>query len=233
MSLISRRTFPPQGFWFFESKTNWPRNPQGFFAGKTFDESVIEIIKHRLANPRFSTQWSTDKDVVADELDQFTCLRLANDPNYCAPSPGGNPLKKVNRLSSTMRAGVKDAVAAVEKVVAGAGVMVDWLGDGLKPVSQELANARATVCSTCPNNQPKDLLSFFTVPASDLIRQQIEIKNEMKLATPFDEKLGICVVCACPLRTKVWSHMEHVLKHLKPDVKSQLPGFCWMVKESQ
>lgn len=234
--LISRRTFPPDGFWYFESKTNWPKNPKSVFSGKTFDEAVAMIVQHRLANPRFAHQWSTDPSIVADELDRFTCLRLANNPNYCsggaAVPQGGASKKGIRQTFATIKAASVGAAVAVKKVVAGAGVLLDWLGEGAKPVAQELANKRAEICSTCPQNVKTDLTSFFTVPAANMIRQQIEIRGEMKLSTPFDAKLGICQACACPLTLKPHVQLSYILKKLSPEVRAKLDPRCWMNLET-
>lgn len=224
MPLKNHRTFPPNGFSYFQAATGWSARP-----GATFDEVVTELIAHRAANPRFNLP--LDRETVSAELDEYTCIRIANNPEYCmggiipkAPLPPPWPARAAGKL------GV--AVAAGSKVIAGVGVLLDWLGEGAKPVDAGLAETRARICSDCPQNQPGDLTSFFTAPASDMIRKQIEMKYEMKLETPFDSKLGVCRICACPLRTKTWTPIEHVLKHLKPELKTQLPDFCWMIKET-
>ena len=74
--------FPPNGFEFTDPKT-------GFKIGGTsanFDETVKQIIQHRLANPKIylpSDMRPLSTDFVADELDAYTCNRLGNSPRYC------------------------------------------------------------------------------------------------------------------------------------------------------
>lgn len=227
MPLLNRRQFPPGGFVFFEPKTNWRSSP-----GFTFEQTVEEIIRHRLANPRFATQWNTDFDSVADELDAYTCVRISMDPNYCSGgSPNFPPVPAPPRPWPGLP-NVGAVVAGTRKVVTGIAVLLDWLGQGGKPVDPLQAEARAGTCAACPHNKPDDLTAVFTVPASELIRKQLAIKNDLKIATPYDEKLGICELCACPLKLKVHTPIVHILKRLPQEVLAKLPDFCWIAQEA-
>lgn len=226
--LKSRRIFPPDGWSFFQPQTNWHAPP-----GLSFDDVVEQIIRHRLANPRFAANWSVEPAEVAEELDTFTCTRLAMDPNYCAPGvpspfPAGSPRQASMWVNQSGRGGV---VAAGRKIVAGIGVLVDWLGSGGKPVDNKLAVARAETCSGCPKNEPGGLESFFTAPASELIRKQLAIRQDLQLSTPFDEKLNVCSACLCPMKLKVHTPIEHILKHLLADAETELDPRCWIPRE--
>jgi len=229
MPLKSRRIFPPNGFKFYEARTGW-----SVAGGLDFDQVVASIIKHRLANPKFANEWATDTITVADELDNYTCQRIGNDPNYC---DGGSPpsfqaglFSPTHRISQRWSEKV-GAVGAVRKIATGIGIITDWLGSGAKPVAKELAEKRAAVCVTCPHNGQGDLTSIFTVPASEMIRKTIAIKNDMKLTTPYDDKLGVCDICDCPMKTKIFTPISHIESHLSDKIKSQLPDFCWQKQE--
>jgi len=224
--LKSRRIFPPGGWAFFQPQTGWNARP-----GATFEETVRELIKHRSANPRFNL--STDFDEVAAELDQYTCLRLGNNPEYCASALGEDLSKKAESPLPwrTAAAGLEAGVAAVKKVGAGVGALLDWLGEGGNPVDSKLAEHRAGVCAVCPLNQQADLTSFFTAPASNLIRKQIEIRKGLRLETTHDEKLGVCGACACPLRLMVHAPLAHKLRHMTPAALSRLDPACWVLSE--
>jgi hypothetical protein len=226
--LKSRRMFPPGGWQFFQPETNW--FPPG---GLTFDQTVDAIIKHRNANPRFDLP--NDVGSVSAELDEFTCLRIRNDPNYCDGFhvPGGDVTKKAPQPSWLQAQSRKlaNAAGSGKKVAAGIAILIDWLGHGAKPVEKKMAESRAALCGGCPLNAPGDLTSFFTVPASETIRRQIEIKNDMKLETAWDKKLGVCTACACPLKTKCWTPLNHILKHMSTESIGKLDPRCWMLKE--
>lgn len=233
MPLLNRRIFVPGGWFFYQPQTNWPADPNAFFAGMTFDQVVAEIIQHRKANPRFNL--TTDPEEVAAELDLFTCFRLNFDPNYCRGGIGDAVLKKAppSPLSLTEASGQRSAsvVEGVKRVAIGIGVLLEWVGAGLKPVPPEQSAQRAQVCVTCPHNEPKDIMSVFTVPAANLILRQMEAKNRMKISTPHDEALGICGICSCVLKLKAHSHIEHVTKHMSADMLKEFPDFCWIKKE--
>lgn len=224
MPLKSRRLFPPGMWQWFQPETGW-RAPVGL----DFDSVVNEIIRHRRANPRFGLR--VDWDGVADELDLYTCKRIGNNPQYCISEDEAKKRVRPSQAAQLWR-GVANVAGASKRVVVGIGVLLDWLGSGGKAVLPALAASRAEVCSTCPQNSQQDLTSFFTVPASEMIRKQLEIKNDMKLATPLDDKIGVCVACACPLKTKVWTPIKHVLKILPSHDKERLDPRCWILKEA-
>lgn len=191
------------------------------------------IRSHRLANPRFNL--ATDVDAIGNELDLFTCVRIANNPAYCT----GGPVPKAQRPPRGRVAGVAQAVvesagAVVEKAkkyVSGVGVLLSWLGSGGKAVSQEQAEKRAAVCAVCPKNEPGGLDSFFTAIAAEKIRSQLALRNEMDMKTSQDTKLNVCTACLCQTKLKVHVPIAHVLARLKPEMKSQLHQDCWILKE--
>lgn len=230
MPLKSRRQFPPQYFIFYEARTGW-QSP----AGLDFDTTVQKIIEHRKANPRWENEWSTDAEVVSDELDTYTCKRINNDPNYCTDSP--SPPFRQGSLSHRriMPQNVRQAdvrVAGKGKIAAGIGVLADWLGAGLKPVAKDLAESRAAICATCPKNEKATLLeSIFAVPAMEIIRKQIGIRNDMKLETAHDRELGLCGVCHCVTRLKVFCPTEHIKLNTGAGLLNEFPDFCWVKKE--
>jgi hypothetical protein len=99
MSLIRRDgTVPPGGYYFQDAKTGMK------FEGMsvTFNEQVVKIITHRLANPRVyppgEPKYLTT-DSVTQELDDYTCIRLGRNSSYCTgPQSPTAPRMSVNRL---------------------------------------------------------------------------------------------------------------------------------------
>lgn len=207
-----------------------------------FDTVVRQIQQHRVANPRFAQKWATDIESIGNELDLFTCIRIANNPNYCT---GGSPPKAARpplglRVAGSRSGGIVQRAAAVvervavkaKKYYSGVGVLLSWVGSGGKVVTQEQAEARAKVCSECPKNQPGDLDSIFTAIAAEKIRAHLALKNEMDLHTGYDDKLHVCQACLCVCSLKVWVPIGHVLERLKPEMKDELHESCWILKES-
>lgn len=231
-SEFNRHQTPPGGWQFREPATGWsPPTP----IGSTFDQVVQQIVAMRKRNLPIVTKFhlATDPQAVAEELENFNRKRLGL--LGAAPAPFS---VSPNRLAASVAAVVGD----VKKLAAGFGVLSDWLGEGGQPVNPELANHRASICCTpqplpdgkmsegCPFNSKGDYTSWFTIPASELIRKKLERRKDLNLSTPHDAQLGTCDVCLCPLKLKVHTPMSHILDHLKPEVKKDLPDHCWILK---
>jgi hypothetical protein len=220
--LKSRETLPPGGWVFRQPETNWVSK-----FGRTFEETVDDIIKHRSVNPRFklSTEWSA----VATELELFTELRLRSmrgAESYLTPTD-----PKPMRLQHPPIVSVTDVAGAKKpSVVAGVPILINWLGSGLHPVSKELAAERAAICADCQQNQKGDWRHYFTEPVAALLKTQMAIKNDMALTTPSDENLNVCKACLCELKLKVWTPLPHITDHLDDDMKRRLDERCWILK---
>lgn len=232
MPLKSRRMFPPGAFGYYEPRTGW-QSPVGL----DFDTTVNMIVQHRIANPRFAEQWSTDREVVADELDDYTCKRLNNDPQHCDDSPAPPFLKGLSsfpRRTSLSSQGVVVARAGENKVSAGIGVLKDWWGDDLKPVVKDLAERRASICADCPKNDKANIIErVLTIPAMEVVRKQIGIKHDMKLETSHDKQLNICSACLCYLPLKTWTPLKHILAHTTDAIRADLDPRCWILHNDQ
>lgn len=224
--LKSRTSFPPGSFQFYQAETGWTSTPHIGF-GPTVDE----IIKHRQANPRFKLP--TDRATVEIELDNYTSARLQSQYGDGASEwlTGGAPPAVFTRPSPRSRAVVGEAVAARSKAVAGVGLLVDWLGSGMVPVEQGLANARAEVCISCQFNQKPDALQAVYGVVANGLHLLMEAREQMKLSTPFDERLFTCGLCSCDLKLKSWAPIKHIKSNTPESVFNSLPDWCWIKKE--
>lgn len=223
MPLKSRRTFPPGGFYYFQPQTQFQTTP-----GLTFDQAVAELIKHRIANPRFNLP--TDTETVANELDEFTCVRIAQNPNYCTGTPGTVlPFQEPTRLSfrQNLVGAAAGAAKYVQNTMAGIALYAEWFGSS-RPVAQEEAERRAAICVTCPHHVQGDIMQRFNAAAADEIMKIMGILKDMNLKTAQDDKLAVCEICDCPMKAKVWSPVYLILKHLRPEAKAGLWEKCWI-----
>lgn len=93
------------------------------------------------------------------------------------------------------------------------------------------AEARAAVCVRCPLNEPGDWLSFFTVPAANLLRSALEQIKGQGLTTSRDADLHVCSACDCPMKLKVWCRLPHILAHIPAESQARLWGECWIRAE--
>lgn len=91
--------------------------------------------------------------------------------------------------------------------------------------SQEVAEARAAQCLTCPNNSFPDKGPF--LKWSD----EIAIKQVGERRTSIHNLLGNCAVCSCPLRSKVFT--ADPLPPFSDDQVVELNKVdCWQLKLS-
>lgn len=107
----------------------------------------------------------------------------------------------------------------------------DWLGDGGKPVEQELAQARANTCLACPMHEHKAFWELLAAPASTWAKQQIAIKNTVDLKVKREDELHVCSVCWCVLKLKVHVPLKHITSTMPEEEQARLPETCWIRKE--
>lgn len=220
-----KREWPPGGYVYRQEQTKWVSSK-----GSDFNSTVAQIIAHRKANPGITKQYNlaTDKEAVALELECSICARLGNNPAYCLNDSAPSPFLQSHSQKSTAAA----AVGSARKAVAGVKTVLDWLGSGLRPAKQEVANARAAVCAECPNNKEGNFWQKLDAAAAGQIKLLVELKNDLKLTTPLDDKLKTCDVCDCHLQLKVWADIKHIRDNTPPEVMAALPDFCWVKMEA-
>lgn len=232
--LKDRNTFPPGGFQFYQPQTNWSApNPDS----SSFDVTVRNIVEHRKGNRWISEQnnLSTDPDVVADELDAFNAERMLKSGwNHFLSDAGPSPSWLPRRLSRS--AGV--VVESVKKTAAGVKVIAEWLGSGLRPVDKALAEKRGSRCIECPNNVDPNWLQKLDAMAAADVKKLVEIKNDLKLETKYDNQLNTCGICDCFLKLKIWVPTKHIANETSTDtlnrlsvVKTASGQGCWVPEE--
>jgi hypothetical protein len=236
--LKSRSKWPPRGWQFKEAPTEW-NLPQGL----DFEQAVQAIVNHRLANRQHKK--SVDPDVVAQELDDYTCARLKVDPDpiirrswssYCVeatlPQNFPSPLPRQRSLRAE-EGGVAGGVKLFQNTATGIKTWIDWFGEG-KPVDETLAEKRAATCSDCPqNDQKKGVFAWFTGAVVREIKAIFCALNDLDLRTSHDDKLKVCLACDCPLRAKVWVPLHLAKKHVSKGAFERLDERCWMRHESE
>ena len=113
-----------------------------------------------------------------------------------------------------------------------AGLYVQWLGDGGKPVHPDQSQKRANICLKCPQNNTKlSIGEVFKGKVADTVRRQIELKNELRLRVDGEKSLGICDICQCVLRLKVHVPFQFVDESTDDDTVMLFPQECWYVQE--
>jgi hypothetical protein len=104
-----------------------------------------------------------------------------------------------------------------------------WLGSNLEPVSTELAQSRANICSVCPlNTSARPIWELITTLATSELRLQLEIKHHLHLSVENEDQLHVCDACDCHLPTKIWQPIHIIKEHTDLDT---LHYNCWIRKE--
>lgn len=219
---FSRSAFPPGGWIFIQPQTGWQAPTP---TSSTFRQTVDLIYKHRAANPAICKKHglSLNREVIGNELETFTRTRL------------GIPLLPKHRPLRSVAQSVGAAVVAAGSTMAqnmiraaqGTAVVIDWLRSGGAPVEQALADKRAEICVGCPYNEEGN---WYTTAPAEIIKETLEQRKELTLATPFDDRLKSCHVCRCLNRLKVWVPISHIQKQTKPEVMAEFPSHCWIRK---
>jgi len=233
--LKSRTQCPVNGFQFFQAETGFDLVKACPTCQWDFKGAVQVIIAHRRSNPRFNLP--TDIIQVSDELDLTNAMRMLaiKGGDYYISTDAApfeiSPKFKALRSQRPVAAGG----GVLPKMISGAAVLDEFLGAGGVAIPPEQAWARAITCATCEHNGQGDWTSYFTKPASEMVRKWLGIKHDLGLTTPEDEKLNVCEICLCPLKLKVHVPMPAIKAHLHPstleDLKANAP-WCWMLKDS-
>jgi hypothetical protein len=116
----------------------------------------------------------------------------------------------------------------IRNTVEGAAVLKDWLGEGGTPVSQELAERRATTCVCCNRNVAPRWWEKMMNRIAVAIRQQLSVKQKCEIKTSLDDDLHMCQICGCCLQLKVHVPVKHVADHTRPEMLDKMPSYCWI-----
>lgn len=233
--LKSEEAQPPGGFQFLQPEAGQKKPYTGSL--RAVAKQVVDLRKaNRFLVDKYS--WSLDLLSVVEEVKDYNIKRCVahhwdnfliyvNAPQFAESQAYEEPQKKnePGKLASV--------VGAAKSIAAGVGALVDWLGSGAKPVDRPLAEIRAGICIGCPQNGSGGITDYFTVPAAKLIKEQLEVKNHLKIATAHDEKLGVCEACLCPLKLKVHAPLVHILDHTTDKIRAELDPRCWILSEHE
>lgn len=197
----------------------------------TLDQAAEILRKHRLANPAAVAKYNlaTSFDACREDILAFQRKRL----NLGDPLPKREPLRSLARSAEVV-------VAEVKKASVGVGVIADWIGDSLEPVSLPLAEARAAVCVNCPQNADANWIQRLEGWAAEAFHKTMEAKHDLALRTSQDEKLKACQACNCNLPLKVWAPIKHIANRTKPETMAKLAQVrttdgkrCWIIAETE
>lgn len=222
----------PNGLTFYIPEVNW--RPRQFSSFNGIVDAVYHLV---LGNPALQAKYPTDRTAVEDMVDEYNANICAQNgwsdyialPQQDSPIPKGSPQRQQILLQS-----LRNAAAKAKELVAGAKSLREWVDSGDPPVPTEQSAKRAAICAACPQNEQGDFTKWFTVPAAELVRRQLQVLQEKQLSTPDDDKIQMCMACSCPLRLKVHTPIGYVTKALSPEARERLKNGkdCWILAES-
>lgn len=232
--------FPPGGLQFFQPEFGWRNTKAATETLWSWDGLVMAITNLRRANAARYPKLATDRATIIRQISEQNAFRIANmegAETYLAPLPAESPATGGSasnpQMGQRIASSLKGAAGRVELLARGGASLGEWLlKENGTPVAPELAEARAGICVVCPKNNMEGLDSWFTKPAAALIKRKLEARNDLKLATTHDAKLGTCEACLCQLHLAVHQPLAIKLKNLSASAKANLDPKCWALHET-
>lgn len=198
---------------------------------------IQNVANRRSQNPRFNL--TTNPDAIREEIKSQNVSRM----NAMLKTPAersayllddGQPVNAPSFPVPQAPARVLAAsVGGVVRAAAGVKILLNWLGEGARPVDTVLAEKRSKVCVACPQNQQGDFFQRIEAGVAAGIRKTVEIKNSMRLRTTVDDKLYTCQSCDCHLPLKIWVPIKHILDHDREEIRAKLHPSCWILEEAK
>lgn len=219
IKLKDRRKPGPNGFMYHERRTDWKSWIVDPTSQWDFGLLCQRYQEHARLNPGLAMP--VDLKTIEEMMDLANALRYAQIPGadiYITRTGESAPKAPAPRNP-------------VVQVVAAGRVLVEWIKSGEEAVPVAVANKRAEVCATCPQNGTGDWTRYFTEPAQAAIKREYERRKEMKLSTPYDEQLRVCEACDCPLKLKVHMPIDRIRQALTGEQKGRLDPRCWIPNE--
>mgnify|MGYP007027865203 CR=1 FL=1 len=242
LTLLKNRSHPPGGW------TYWcPKGEMDFPGGFAFDQQVSKIRAYRAANPSLNLPsdigscrhelllftfarlrkriglentltWFSVTDSSDAEIDELVKKKLPNSSSEPPSEPVAKP------------AGV---IETIKDYAAGARILSDWLGEGAVPVSPELAQRRADTCIACKFNTQPNWLEKLSATVAGVVKEQVELRNQMSLHVQDEDKLMKCSACQCVLNLKVWVPLKNIMDTISESQYKRLAKQCWIKQESK
>lgn len=231
--LKNRQLQIPGGFKFILPPLNWSAG--SFVSFNQIANQVEALIK---SNPSIAVQqgWPTNRTDIENWIDGYNAQLCAVNgwTNYIHEGTDSLPVPKPQTPHrQNLLQNLKSAAVKSKELMRGARTLLEWLQSGEPPVERELAISRATICVSCPHNRKDAMTEWFTVPAAEMIKKQIQEAQSRDMTTPLDEKLNVCDLCFCPLPLKVQTPAKWIKEHISPETLSKLSGVpgCWVANE--
>lgn len=229
--MLSREKFPPGGGFHVLHPEAGMVSP---FVG-SFRECVNFEAGFRRKNPALAEKLRLSPDLASveawvDEQNAIRCLQHGWG-NFVMADASPFTIDEAQKKSLFARvagglASGKAALSAYQSMFGPEG-----------PVGTELAERRAAVCASCPQNDTKNgIYAYFVKAAADEIMSILGALKDLNLTTSRDSDLGICQACNCPMRAKVFVNIKNIGANVPADARGKLQKEdprCWILAEME
>jgi hypothetical protein len=204
-----------------------PFRSPSFTGAKAFERSF------RKGNPALCAKhgWSLDEAEIDNYVEQQNVARLIADgfTTFVEFTDGVAPPKTDGHR--VLPGALAAAAGHLKNSSLGMKLMVQWLGDGLKPEPIDIAEKRAAICAVCPMNQDGNWIQKLDAQAAKQFRTLLQIRNDLSLKTKYEDKLKTCVACDCWTPLKVVASLKHIRANMSEETKAKLHPKCWIINE--
>lgn len=230
--LKSRNKWPPHGFQIMLAEIGMKTAITG-----SFEEVVAAFSKIVKQNPALAQKfgWPTHPAGQADFVDEREAARMISHgwtdfvefgtPLVYAPAPATDEKKNWRGVAAAVISGGKAAYTAYRDMFGPHG-----------PVARDVAERRAAVCHSCPQNDTVGgVASYFVDSTAKGIMALLGALKDLQVTVAEPDKAGICKACKCPLRAKLFVQIavisEQMPKPLWPQLQQANPK-CWILSEA-
>lgn len=152
---------------------------------------------------------------LEDKIHEYVCAQIP--PMFCEES-----------TVFALRSQVRGEISAAD-LLRGVRIMAEWTAARLvgqsHRVTKKVAEARADVCVSCPNNVPTTECK--PCKLGEFIALVTRISGGETVSV--DSRLGGCKVCGCGLKAKIWLPKSILNKNITQEQLAKYPAFCWLV----
>lgn len=196
MQFKNKMAIPPKGYDFKDPDTGHRTNR------RNYDQWVGDIQEHRVG--------MNLPKIDPTEAENQNCHKLSNAAAkvFCT-GDGLNATDAVTLHASDIARGTR--------------TILNFKLAGSPLVSQEEADRRAAICSTCYLNVP------FRMPCAGMCGELLEVVEKVVggVRTQNHNDLNACAACKCSLVAKVHVPLEIIKKTESDDINALYPDFCW------
>jgi len=223
MRLKSRTKFPAGGFHVLVPEAGM----KAPFSG-SFSEAVQFLYNFRRKNPALVQKngWSLDIHDIEEDVDRYNAQRMvaAGYLNF-VDIEGDVPVQKKTSSPGFFRS----AKGVVAKARTALSMYHQMFGSDGRVVPVAEAERRAAICLVCPEHDTTGgLQKYFIKEAANELMGLFGMLKDMEVKTSMDDKMGVCQICSCAMRAKVFTESEVIKKNMKPEEIAKLPSNCWI-----